>query len=267
MFRWYFLLFLCPSVAAQTAPSLRYVKFISGDDSLPMTNVSLSIDISKRIAFSNSQGVAAVDPAQWKNRDSVILSARSPGFLTIDFSGAVLRAGDTLVLFMPRAPHQLDAIELTRYEVPLIEPTLSGKRRGRKSEPAPVVVPDTIPAYTPHEISLYDSLTKGLYVIPDSVRATGTNGRNFFDYLKNNIRIPESSVTHKEEGTIYMQFEIDSNGYVQNIQCVHGNCPALAIAAAEVLARTPCIPLSEWEAPGTKRKTERFLLPVKLSVQ
>jgi hypothetical protein len=172
------------------------------------------------------------------------------------------------VLYLQLAPALLPAIELRRYEVPLIEPALSGRRRWSR-RPVPVAVPvDTVPLYTPRELAQYDSLKNGWYVIPDSIRETGKcSCKNFMEYLQQNIRFTQSAIDHKEEGTIYMEFDIDSNGSIQNIVCVHGNCPAMALHVADVLARTPRIPeMERFEVAPPPRVTARYRLPVRVQV-
>lgn len=97
--------------------------------------------------------------------------------------------------------------------------------------------------------------------VPDSGKSTEEEVLNFSEqmpefrggekafqkYLVKTIHYPDSAIKYGREGTVYVYFEVSSDGSVQNARCVKGvpGAPELSEEAVRVISIMP-----DWE-PGT----------------
>jgi len=261
------MLFLCSGLCAQELPY--HILFLTKStvEPIPFVVVRTSQnDTLRTIGYSDVNGRLTIYRSQLPPGDEVMLDAHVSGYMSVHFAFSKLTLNDTFVCVMADGSTFMNAIQLIRYEEPQIDPDV-GERPWWRIRKAELPRRDTLPPYTREQLAAYDSLRNGHYHIVDSLRGSGRmDHRDFGSWLLRTLNIPQSSIDHKEEGTIYIEFDIDSNGYVQNIACVHGSCIAFALYTADVLARTPRLVQIGMHGESIALPPGRLCLPVTLVV-
>lgn len=83
------------------------------------------------------------------------------------------------------------------------------------------------------------------------------------EYLKEHISYTPDAIEKKVEGTVFVSFIVDQNGYVNDIKVTHGIHPSLDKAAVDAVKQMPV-----W-IPGRingKPAKQEFNLPVKFTL-
>lgn len=97
------------------------------------------------------------------------------------------------------------------------------------------------------------------FTVENMPKFQGKESDAFRNYIAKNLVYPSEAAKNKIQGKVYIQFDVDAEGNVKNVQVVRGADPLLDAEALRVTKNSP-----KWE-PGTqdgKPVTLRFTFPI-----
>lgn len=77
------------------------------------------------------------------------------------------------------------------------------------------------------------------FIVEDMPRFNGKDNNEFRKYIGENLRYPVIAAENGITGTVYIQFVVNKNGQVTNIEVVRGVDPALDNEAIRVISSSP----------------------------
>lgn len=92
----------------------------------------------------------------------------------------------------------------------------------------------------------------------------GGNHNDFAKWVFQNVRYPELAIENRIQGRVFLQFIIDEEGFVTNVEIVRGADPLLNKEAVRIVSSSP-----QW-SPGKQRNIPtkvKFTFPVTFKLQ
>jgi len=99
-------------------------------------------------------------------------------------------------------------------------------------------------------------------IVEDMPKFNGQDKDAFRSYIMQNLKYPEIATENGIQGTVYVQFVVNSRGDIADVKVVRGVDPSLDEAAVKVIKGTP----SGMWTPGKQRGKPvkvQFIFPVK----
>jgi hypothetical protein len=252
-----------------TVPDSVYtIQFVSADDSSFLPFVGIYIN-GMRYYESDMDGkikMATSDVYFSKVKD--VYHAKCPGYKTLIFSESTLLLNKTRIFALrPNSPTTLLTLEVASYGVPIIDPDVRKltrkEKHNLKRHPKIQEIKDTAICYSLEELAFYDSLVKGTWKIFVNQDHSATSLTNWGKLLSSYIRYPERARDWYIEETIYIEFELDTNGCIKNIKLGRGKNPVLVLEVVKALLSMPCLEQNNTYGSSQKRQAEKYVLPVK----
>jgi len=102
------------------------------------------------------------------------------------------------------------------------------------------------------------------YIVEDMPTFNGGDMTEFWKYAMGEIRYPEIAAENGVSGTVYMQFTVNTTGFVTDVKVVKGVHPDLDNEAIRVITNSP-----KWEAGKQRGRKVKVImsLPMKFILQ
>lgn len=140
-----------------------------------------------------------------------------------------LKINDTNDVRLSREILYLNSFELIQYQVPYI----GSERKYYKNT-------KTGQKYTEEQLQALQVLSQGKWYRKEIKRMEGVMKMDTLGkYLMRYLRYPKLSLDLEEQETIVMRFDVDIEGYTNNIRLITGKSPILALEVATAIARMP----------------------------
>jgi hypothetical protein len=158
-------------------------------------------------------------------------------------------------------------IELIAYKLPLIQKTTdSWKTNVYKSRREEAVVDSLYKIYRQEQKKEHDQLKKGTWQMTDSLRnKTITDLKSWYENMKKSLHYPQDAIDMGIDAKVYVGFETDEKGHIQNLILLRGSDPELAVELVHTLNKAPGIfpPKNEVGKP----LWQKYILAVKYKLE
>jgi hypothetical protein len=221
---------------AQHIDSVYYIKVISMEDQRPLSSTWITAN-GIRKGQTSYEGFVKLERKELyshtgKTSVTVFMLAEAVGFKTLRFKIDTLRLNDTVQLALEKRPIVLEEVLMVNYKIPIIE-----RKHGRKKK---VETRDSAISYTEKELKDYVLIVRNKWPLVDSLRNHTAGGyTEWHNYLRDHLSYPDKAWRWNIEERVYVSFELDQQGYLQNIQLRRDCNPLFAIAVMEQLSIMP----------------------------
>lgn len=262
------------SLHAQKKDTAYFVQFIDQrtKEEIPFVNVQAFSNGVQFAAWTGDlDGIIKIKRTEISDQTNIQFKAIYVGYQPQVFNLEMLGPNDTTVIQMNNPGFQLNEIVVVDYVEPLIDPEPTPRNKKHHSKKQDTVQTKPVSIYTPKQLADFDSLKNGKWIVADSSRSKeAVSSNDFFKILSHRFHYPPQAKENHISGTVYMQFTIDQNGYIQKITCLKGD-PILALEVAHVLMSMPRLVVDHYYTDGgIEQKVFEpvtYLLPVKFSLQ
>lgn len=117
---------------------------------------------------------------------------------------------------------------------------------------------------SPSKIVIAQKNEMSFIVVEEPATFQGGDLSNFNAWICQNLKYPQLAIENKLEGKVYVGFEVNAKGQVENITVLRGVDPSLDAEAVRVISKSPL-----WTPPkqAGKKVTQQFTIPVVFKLQ
>ncbi len=249
----------------QQKDSVYFIQFVSEEDGsgVPFTDLYCngirywSSDIDGKIKINQSDLVG--------NKSKLEFKATNLDFEIFTFPFSLLKLNETVLVKLKKGAIPLERIEIIYYKIPNIDPDDEDQhfsRRRKRQLKEEIAKKDTAISYSEKEVMDYAKVLKGKWSIKDSLRNRSVLEYSaWYEYIKRHLTYPQRAHEWEIEETLYISFELNEGGYLENIKLVKGNNPILSVYLIDFITKMPGIkPIQSYQKKPTR--TLEYRLPV-----
>lgn len=203
------------------------VKVASVRSGRPLDNAQILLDSAgnyEAVFFTDETGYATIPFDTLQDIRPTQLRIFETDFLEELISADSIRDGDTLLILLKPGYLRLPKLDLFTYRT--VDPPLDMEG----------------PLFSESERATIDSIRNGTFTISDSLHEPGAIPFDqLIPWLHSTIVIPDSVINRDIPGYMYIDFEIDSGGWVNNLHCTYSEPVLSTVYVMDAVARMPRI--------------------------